>query len=173
MTRGAKIVIGVVIVAQIAAVVAYLWVESGRATPLSTKPPRQIEGVVTAFKIVARDGTTSDLVHGDKPILVHFWATWCPPCIEELPLILALPNDQVRVVAIALDDDWEQIDAFAGRDPKVALANREAAEQTFEIASLPQTVLMAPDGQLLLRANGARNWADPDFFKLWTNPARD
>lgn len=168
MTRGTKIAIGVFIVLQFAAVAVYWAVESRRAKPLSTEPPRQMQGAVESFEVIHRDGTKTELVRGDRPVLVHFWATWCAPCIEELPKVLALPDHPIRVVAIALDEDWAQIDTFAAPDPRIFRADAKAAVAKFELSSLPQTVLMMPDGGLVLRANGARNWADPVFWKNWT-----
>lgn len=169
MTRRTKIVIAAVLLAQIAAVAIYFVVDSGRAKSVSTKAPRQITGSVESFVVIARDGTKTDLVGGDKPVLVHFWATWCKPCLDELPMVLDLPNEQFRVVAVALDDDWTKVDKFAKPNPRIVLGDAQKAEAKFEISSLPETVLMAPDGRLLLRVNGARNWADHDFWKLWTN----
>jgi thiol-disulfide isomerase/thioredoxin len=168
VTRGTKIAIGVFIVLQIAAVAVYLAVESRRAKPLPTEPPRQIQGVVESFEVINRDGTKTELVGGDRPVLVHFWATWCKPCVEELPLVLALPDSPIRAVAVALDEDWSQIDTFAKPHPRIFRADAKTAEEIFELSSLPQTVLMMPDGRLVLRANGARNWADPVFWKNWT-----
>jgi thiol-disulfide isomerase/thioredoxin len=51
----------------------------------------------------------SDL--GGNVVMVHFWATWCPPCLDELPQILALAKayagKPVRIYAVSLDERWE------------------------------------------------------------------
>jgi len=165
--RTTIIMIGFFIVLQLAAVAVYLVVESNRAKPLSAEPPRQIQGQVDSFEIISRDGKKTELVGGDRPVLVHFWATWCAPCIEELPQVLALPNTNLRVVAIALDDDWKKIDTFAKPHPRIFRTDAKIAEEIFELSSLPQTVLMMPDGRLVLRVNGARDWTDPVYWKSW------
>lgn len=66
----------------------------------------------------------------DRPVLLHFWATWCPPCVEELPLIAELAercDGGVRLFAVNVGEDWETIRLFLSehevslptlRDPK-------------------------------------------------------
>jgi hypothetical protein len=86
-------------------------------------------------------------------------------------LLLGLPRDlPFDVLAVALDDDWSTVDEFVkARDSdRMVRANRKMAEEKFALSSLPQTVLMAPDGRLLLRVNGARDWSDQPFVSSWT-----
>lgn len=94
-----------------------------------------------------------------RPLLLNFWATWCAPCIEEMPVLDAFASDQgadgVQVVGIALDDP-DAVRAFLARVPvrypillgglpggddlSVRLGNRHAV--------LPYTVLVDGGGRL-------------------------
>ncbi|MEO5668706.1 MAG: TlpA disulfide reductase family protein, partial [Bdellovibrionota bacterium] len=60
-----------------------------------------------------------ELEHMDIPLeapitVVNFWATWCPPCVEEFPALLELQRrleGKVDIVFVSVDDKWENVDA--------------------------------------------------------------
>lgn len=158
------------------AVLGYLMVERSRR---ATDPQFRYERLARAPEwrdiVLARlDGTTlrqSEL--SDRPLLLHFWATWCEPCREELPGLVKLARDEpgVRLVAVSLDDQWRDIRVFfAGkvpaeivRDPTGKLA------RAFEVSALPDTYLIQQDGAATLRFAGARAWQSSsarEFLKL-------
>jgi thiol-disulfide isomerase/thioredoxin len=119
--------------------------------------------------------SSADL-HG-KHALIHFWATWCPPCREELPGLLQLGREQpgLEVVAITVDPDWAAVRAFFGgtvppevlRDPSGALV------KAYEVGTLPDTYLVRNDGAALLRFSGARDWQSRAARELLTAQLRD
>ena len=96
--------------------------------------------------------------------LVHFWATWCAPCVDELPGLLAtsreLAERGLTLMAISMDDDWDAIRAFFGDDmpAEIYRAEDHRAHERYEVFSLPDTYLVTRDDRLLLRYGGARNW---------------
>ena len=107
--------------------------------------------------------------------LVHFWATWCPPCITELPELLAFAheatNDRFQVVFVAVGDDPKAARRFfgdAGRplyfDPSWEVANRFGTEK------LPETHLVV-GGEVVESFVGATSWSDPAVrakLQKWT-----
>jgi len=98
--------------------------------------------------------------------LVHFWATWCPPCVDEIPSLQRLTRDfQGRegfsVVMIAVDDEKTKVTKFLGPgwdmvlfDPTWDVAHRYGTDK------LPETYLVVR-GQVVDKFVGATNWDDP------------
>ena len=168
--RKRRLAIGVVLLAllQVAAIAIYRSVEGERSTK-AEKDFRfeELRGDTLAPDILLEraDGTRMSLqaVGGDVR-LVHFWATWCPPCVDELPGLLAtahkLAPEGLTLIAISMDDDWDVIRSFfSGNVPLgVYRAVDENAHQDFDIVTLPDTYLVPLNGHLQLRYGGARNW---------------
>jgi thiol-disulfide isomerase/thioredoxin len=75
----------------------------------SAAPPRRvIPESLPAFTLADRDGVARDLSYWKgRPLIVNFWATWCGPCREEIPLLKTLRNerahDRLEVIGIAID----------------------------------------------------------------------
>ena len=103
-----------------------------------------------------------------RTLIVSFWATWCAPCIVEMPSLARLartvPSDELAVVAVNVGDRRERIDEFLGRIDVEGLTilhdTANALAEPWHIVGLPVTYVVAPDGQLSLVALGAREWDD-------------
>ncbi len=99
-----------------------------------------------------------------KVVFVNFWATWCGPCIGEMPEIQELYNkykDNEEIVFIlATTDDFETIEAFAQkRDfdlPFYIIAS--TLPKVLEYTSIPTTFLINTKGEIMIRQVGAANW---------------
>lgn len=183
MTRRARIAILVAALGalQAAAVGVYLAVERSRRpapAPFAAQPLAEAAPVPPLLATRA-DGSAVPLTWpAPRPRLLHFWATWCPPCRDELPSLLAFGREHRRdleVLAIAVDDHWPDIRAFfadlgAGAEPSAAAGAIpseilvEPAATTHKrlgVSALPDTYLIDRDGRLLERYFGARDWASP------------
>lgn len=112
------------------------------------------------------DGASSMLsAHRGKWVLVHFWATWCPPCREELPGLLALgerlrSTGRFELVAISVDRDWDAVRTFfGGVVPRAVVRARDPdPHRRFGATTLPASYLLDPDGGLSEQFPGARDW---------------
>ncbi len=116
---------------------------------------------VEAFKFQDSTGKIHTLAdYKGKWVLINFWATWCPPCLEEIPDLIALyeSRDDVMVIGIAMDyadpkDVMEYVDAMSISYPTV-LGDRRIAAQIEELSMLPSTYLFNPLGQPAARQIG-------------------
>ncbi|HEY0887763.1 MAG TPA: TlpA disulfide reductase family protein [Ramlibacter sp.] len=105
-----------------------------------------------------------------KPLLLNFWATWCPPCVEEMPLLDRFYRENAangwQVVGLALDQP-EPVRQFLARLPvsfPIGLAARGGHELSRTLGNLagglPFTVVVGADGGLLQRRMGRVTDAD-------------
>ena len=106
-----------------------------------------------------------------KPIFMNMWATWCPPCIAEMPNINKLYKEigsQVNFVMIALDDDFETAKAFNTRKgfdlPIYTLQSHRPA--MYQSATVPTTYVISADGQLMLTHKGMAYYNTSKFKKF-------
>jgi thiol-disulfide isomerase/thioredoxin len=123
-----------------------------------------------------------------KVVVVNFWATWCPPCIEEMPSMVKLGTelraaypDAFRIVAVSGDDTWEAVHsyfrkAFGGapraldlvRDPdaQAARAYYCAARGYCPDIKFPETYVVDRGGKIVAMIVGPRDWSSPEARQL-------
>lgn len=127
-----------------------------------------------SFRLPARGGGEVDLssLRG-KTVLVNFWATWCPPCREEMPSLSRLAQSfdpqSFEVVTVSVDDGWEPVEKFlaAPRTPyRVVLDEGAKVSRTYGTTKYPESYLVDRDGKLRLKFVGPRNWTDPNVATL-------
>ena len=111
-------------------------------------------------------------------IVLNFWATWCPPCIEELPLLSQLAEkskNRIFVVAVSTEP-LDEIKRFLEQsfpdlspDLKVARVSLEEKSLYFPEDSLPATYIFNKEGLLKIKHIGVKNWADDRIIKQIMN----
>ena len=108
------------------------------------------------------------------PVLVNLWATWCAPCVKELPTLDALAareTGKMAVVAISMDMGGDaQVQPFWKSHGLTALTAYTDAKNGLltatSAAELPTTILYDSKGKELWRASGGMDWTGPDAAKL-------
>jgi len=167
--KGALALIGTLVAVQAGLFVAYRIADDrrdrrGQSSDFSAEI---LDGRQAApeFELVRADGSRLRLEElAGRPVLVHFWATWCPPCRDELPgLVDAAGRFRDRglvLVAVTVDDSWASVNRFfAGRVPgEIFRSASPDAHHRYGVFALPDTYLVSADGRLVRRYGGARDW---------------
>lgn len=93
--------------------------------------------------------------HLGKVVVLDFWATWCGPCLQVMPLVEQVvsqfPEDQVKLISVNLEEGPELIRTVLERrgvEVPVALDRDGVAAIKYEATSIPQTVVIGPDGMI-------------------------
>jgi thiol-disulfide isomerase/thioredoxin len=98
---------------------------------------------------------------GGKVVIVNFWATWCPPCREEIPELLALKaefQDRMEIVGISEDDDGPRaVLKFAkqqGMTYHILMATGNLIDAYGGVPALPTSFLIDPQGRVVMKHSG-------------------
>lgn len=151
-------------------------IQVGLQTMLSKIIPARIEKVTnkkidTNFQVMLQGVNTPDLtltLSGDKVIFVNFWATWCPPCIAELPALQKLYDtygDRINFAFIS-SEKASVLQAFLHKNNyslPVYQLNYDLPE-IWKHRSIPTTYIIDKQGNLVLHKSGVANWGGDSFI---------
>lgn len=119
-----------------------------------------------------REFSLYELLNLGNYVLLNFWATWCPPCLDELPSMEDL-NQRWKgrlftMLAISVDDQPRDIQVFLDRlkprEPSFLILHdpgKMVANGLFGTEKYPETYLIGPDRKLLKKFVGPRHWTNP------------
>ena len=121
------------------------------------------------FKLIDREGNAKSLADfKGKVIFMNMWATWCPPCVAEMPSIDKLHEEmgnEVAFVMLSLDQDFEKAKAFDKRKgydlPIYAPGSNMPA--MYQSSAIPTTFIIDAKGNLALTHKGMADYSDPEF----------
>lgn len=130
---------------------------------------RMIGSKAQDFTVKDADRTVSLHDYRGKIVLLNFWASWCPPCIEEMPSLVQLQKEmgpKVEVVAVSIDEDADAYHSFL-RDHNVDLLTvRDPQQRTptmYGTTGWPETFVIDRKGVIRRKFIGAVNWTSPDI----------
>ena len=108
-----------------------------------------------------------------KIVLVNLWATWCEPCLREMPSLERLQSrlgGKIVVVAISEDRGSKTVEPFIGKlglkSVKIYLDPKSAMERAFKVQGLPTSFLIDREGRVLGRVEGAAEWDKPKLLGI-------
>ncbi len=110
-----------------------------------------------------------------KVVLINFWATWCPPCVREMPsmerLNKKIANENFKVLAINQMEDTDQVFAFTGQfedEPsfEILFDTTSKVSQSYIVRGLPTTYLIDKKGHVRYSAVGGRSFDHPEIIKV-------
>jgi thiol-disulfide isomerase/thioredoxin len=105
----------------------------------------------------------------DQVVFINFWATWCPPCVAEMPDIQGLYEEvdksDVAFVMISLDDSFEKAKNFVQRKefdfPIYQLAS--PLPKVYESSAIPTTYVISPQGEIVVAKSGMAKYNTRKF----------
>ncbi|MDE2416395.1 MAG: TlpA family protein disulfide reductase [Burkholderiales bacterium] len=166
----------VMLAAAVAATLAGLAVARWRAQDAvpAPNPGAPIDGFWALQWDAPQGGHVRLVDFQGRPLIINFWATWCPPCVEELPLIDAFfmknKANGWQVIGLAVDK-LSAVQAFLQKMPlhfPVGLAGLSGTELGRGLGNLagglPFTILLAADGRVIQRKMGKLTPADLDTW---------
>ena len=123
------------------------------------------------FYMADEDGQVISLAHFDgEVVFMNIWATWCLPCIAEMPSINKLyqqfgESDNVKFVLVSMDDEFDKAKQFMekrGFDMPI-YHYRTKVPGTYESNVIPTTYVISGDGKLMLEKQGLAKYDTPEF----------
>tara|TARA_R110000868_G_scaffold1389_4_gene10689 strand:- start:4955 stop:5518 length:564 start_codon:yes stop_codon:yes gene_type:complete len=115
------------------------------------------------WKLKDEDGHIFDFqTTKGKVVFINFWATWCPPCIAEMPSVQNLYTDykdKVEFVLVTNESDME-INKYLDKNNYNFKIYRPLSNRSnlFDISSIPRTFLIDKNGKIVIDESGAANW---------------
>lgn len=137
------------------------------------RPPQQTSVVENDGKIALMDleGKSIELADLEgKTIFLNFWATWCKPCIAEMPSIenaqQLLKNESI-VFLLASNEPLDKIKKFkASQDFDLQFIQLTSPLEDLDIMALPTTFIISPSGEKVFSEMGGRAWDDTQNIQL-------
>ena len=144
--------------------VAALWASLGALLAGCSSPSAPAAPAAPEFRLQTMEGREARLSdYRGKVVLLHFWATWCRPCVDAIPheneLAERYGEKGFVVLGMNLDRSEEEVERFL-EDNEVrypVLRVDRLTREAYEVASLPTTVLLDREGRVRRREVGARS----------------
>jgi thiol-disulfide isomerase/thioredoxin len=131
--------------------------------------PAQTGKVAPDFTVSDGASTVHLASYRGRVVLLNFWASWCAPCVEELPSLLELHHDlpNLAILAVSIDDDPSAYSTFIARRHVDLITVRDPSQkaaQLFHTEMWPETYLIDRNGIIRRKFVGAQDWTSPEIL---------
>ena len=140
---------------------------SGAVSPVQGDP-------APGFRFKDQSGRQYSLVDfRGKVVLVNFWATWCPPCLEEMPSIEQMQQRMAKaplaILALSVDDSWGPVNQFMkqnGFTLPVYSDFDKRISTLYGTSMYPETYVVDKRGKVAYKVVGATDWMSSEMLKF-------
>ncbi|MGK5091826.1 TlpA disulfide reductase family protein [Deltaproteobacteria bacterium TL4] len=169
---------------------SFAWATNPKQNPVQSKilsePDRQFlleQNIETAyslikaedFKGVLAEGTPIELTqYRNQWVFLNFWATWCVPCLQELPdmekLHQRFGNQGLVILAVGMGESQDKIKKFLENHAltfAIVTDKDLTISKAYGVENLPVTYLLTPEGFVYARAVGPRKWANTELMEYF------
>jgi|ERR1039457_6168895 thiol-disulfide isomerase/thioredoxin len=127
----------------------------------------ELAPVLTLRDIAGKISSLSD--YRGKVVLLNFWATWCPPCREEIPSMMrlnkAMADKPFQMVAVSIDEGGKAaVEAYFRKTKTflpVYLDSSQDTARRYGLTGVPETFIIGKRGVIMKKVVGAMDWSDP------------
>lgn len=145
--------------------------ETGLITPSLSIDYDEMADAGTDFYFAGEDLQTRSIAnYRGKVVFLNIWASWCPPCIAEMPSINSLykayeERNDVVFLLITMDEDFEIArDFMAARDFDMPIYHYRGRDRSvFKSDLIPSTYVITPDGKIAMEKQGMAKYDTPQF----------
>ena len=128
----------------------------------------------TNFTLMSAHGNDISLSdYRGKFVLLNFWATWCPPCVKEMPALNVLHNklkgrNGLHVVAVHAGPALATVKKFLKDNPVDydVVIDKNMSLSSWQVSGLPTTFLINPAGKIIYKATGERDWDSEEMVNF-------
>jgi cytochrome c biogenesis protein CcmG/thiol:disulfide interchange protein DsbE len=132
--------------------------------------PRELGAVAPAFTIHDGSQAVSLSQYRGQVVVVTFWASYCAPCMEEFPSLLALHQrlPQLKILGVSIDDDAQayrnflvayHVDFPTIRDPS------QSVMHSYGTIQIPEAYVVNRSGHIVRKYVSAQDWNDPEIYR--------
>ena len=112
-----------------------------------------------------------------KVVLLNIWATWCPPCVEEMPsmekLYQALKDQDFEILAVSIDASGAGVVAPFMKKHRLSFTTLTDTEggiaRLYQTTGIPESFIIDKQGRILEKVIGPRDWASADALRYFRN----